>query len=215
MDPFRHDQHGVVACRCPAAQRPAGFSLIELLITMALIIVLYVLYFSRSAQHRQNQLKAQCAQNLQHIHVALQTYTLENRDAFPVVKAAKTSEPPLSLLVPKYTSVTAPFICPGPGGGALPEAKPFADRRISYAYYMGQTAKSEADQPLVTDAQVNTQSKTQGAPLFSRDGEKPGNNHHRFGGNVMFCDGRIEESKAKAAFALVVTGKVVLLNSRP
>jgi type II secretory pathway pseudopilin PulG len=215
MQPLREAEPEPPGARRTVVRPARGFPLIELLIVLALLIVMYVLYFSRSADNRQSQLKAQCALNLQNVYVALETCTLEHKDAFPLLSGAQTSEPPLSLLVPKYTSVTGYFICPGPGEGSLPEARPFADRRISYAYYMGRTSKSEPDQPLITDAQINTRNKEKGQPLFSADGKKPGNNHHRYGGNVMLCDGRIEASRAKAAFALTATGQVVLLNPRP
>lgn len=192
-----------------------AFSLLELLISVALIIVMFVMLWSRGSRSHQARLRQQCAQNLQHIMLALQTHALEHTNQYPFFAGARSSEEPLSLLVPKYTTVTAHFICPGSKDRALPEAASFKDRRISYAYYMGQTSESGPAQPLVTDAQVNTSPKRTGEMLFAREDKRPGNNHHRYGGNILFADGRIEESPPASAFDLLPTNRVILLNPRP
>jgi prepilin-type N-terminal cleavage/methylation domain-containing protein/prepilin-type processing-associated H-X9-DG protein len=193
---------------------PRAFSLIELLITTALILIMFVMLWGRSSSSRQRRDKQTCQQNLQAIHVALQIYANDHDGLFPVATNAQTSEEPLSLLVPRYTSVTAPFICPGSKDSPLPEGEPFAKRKISYAYYMGRRATDTAE-VLMSDAQVNTLPKIQGQPVFSTTGQKPGNNHHKYGGNFLFCDGRAEMSSPKAPFSLVLTQGVVLLNPRP
>src|SRR5271170_8282168 len=95
----------------PAA--PTGFSLIELLITLALMIIMITMLFGfASARHQRNQ-KELCADNLQKIYLALQIYANDYRDALPVVTNAQTSEAPLNLLVPRYSADTTIFICPG------------------------------------------------------------------------------------------------------
>jgi prepilin-type processing-associated H-X9-DG protein len=121
----------------------------------------------------------------------------------------------LSSLVPRYTTGTEFFTCPGSKDSKLPDAQPFETRKISYAYYMGHTVQEGADQPLLSDRQVNTNPKSTGQLLFSPDGKKPGNNHNRYGGNVMFCDGSAQSSPARSAFNLTNTPGVVLLNPRP
>ena len=55
---------------CPAA----GFSLIELLITLALIIVMMVMLYGFGSASRQRSQKKLCADNLQKIYLALQIY---------------------------------------------------------------------------------------------------------------------------------------------
>ena len=191
-----------------------AFSLLELLITTALILIMFVMLYGHSSSTHQRRQKQACQQNLQTIYVALQIYANDEDGSFPAKTNAQTSEEPLSLLVPRYTSVTEHFICPGSKDSRLPEGEPFEKRKISYAYYMGRHA-SDAAEVLMSDAQVNTQPKIQGQPVFSLDGKKPGNNHHRYGGNFLFCDGRMEMSRAKAPFSLLVTQGVVLLNPRP
>ena len=121
-----------------------GFSLLELLICMALMMVLFVMANSFGSKSYQDRQKIACEKNLQTIHVALKIYAMENKSAFPYLPGAVSSEAPLSALVPRYTSVTGIFICPGSKDKALPEAKPFANRKISYAYAMGLTTQGDA-----------------------------------------------------------------------
>ena len=64
----------------------------------------------------------------------------------------------------------------------------------------------------MSDSQVDTQSKAAGQLVFSSTGKPPGNNHDKSGGNVLFSDGRVERTPPNAAFSLVLTQGVVLLN---
>jgi len=117
--------------------------------------------------------------------------------------------------VPKYTTGTEFFICPGGKDKPLPSAQPFADKKISYAWYMGQALADGARAPLVSDAQVNTLPKTTGQLVFSLDGKKPGNNHNKFGGNVLFGDGNVQYTPAVLTFPLPLATNVILLNPKP
>ena len=193
---------------------PLAFTLVEMLITMALILIMFVMLYGKSSKRFQYEQKQACQANLQNIYVALQIYANDGNGSFPVRKDAKTSEEPLSMLLPKYTTVTAPFICPGTKGSPLPEGESFEKRRISYAYYMGRRS-TDATAPLMSDAQVNEQPKIKGQQVFSPDGKKPGNNHHKYGGNIMSCEGNVEMIQTKAPFSLLLTQGVVLLNPRP
>jgi prepilin-type N-terminal cleavage/methylation domain-containing protein/prepilin-type processing-associated H-X9-DG protein len=192
-----------------------GFSLLELLIVMALIVVMFTMYWSGASKNFQMKQISACAKNLQNIYVGLQTYSMDNHDQLPALTNAATSEPVLSQLIPRYTTGTEYFICPGTKENPLPDAQPFASRRISYAYYMGRKLADGAEVPLASDRQVDTDAKQPGQQLFSSDGKKPGNNHNRFGGNVMFCDGNVQRSPAHSAFTLTNGPNVVLLNPKP
>lgn len=193
----------------------SGFSLLELLIVMAIIIILFTLYWSGGSRSYQMKQIAACEKNLMNVYIGMKTYSLENNNKFPTLLNAQTSEAPLSQLVPRSTTGTEFFICPGTKDSKLPDAKPFGDRKISYAYYMGHNSEDGADQPLMSDRQVNTQPKQVGQLLFSIDGKAPGNNHNKYGGNVMFCDGNVQSSGVKSAFTLTNATNVVLLNPKP
>jgi len=193
----------------------AGFSLIELLIALALVVIMYVMYLSAGSQHFQTKQKKACQKNLQNAYVALKTYSIENGDRFPFSLNAATAETPLSQLVPRCTTVTELFICPGSKDKVPPRAKPFANAKISYAYYMGRDATQSAQMPLMSDEQVNANGKSAGQALFSADGDSPGNNHHKYGGVILFCDGNAQLSGTNAAMPLPLGPGVTLLNPKP
>jgi prepilin-type N-terminal cleavage/methylation domain-containing protein/prepilin-type processing-associated H-X9-DG protein len=193
---------------------PKGFSLIELLITLALIIILTTMMFGfSSARHQRNQ-KELCADNLQKIFLALQIYANDFGGALPQNTNAQTSEPVLDALVPKYTVDTSIFICPGGRDSQIPSGESLAKHKISYAYYMG-CRLTNAQEVLLSDRQVDTQPKRTGEIIFSPNGKSPGNNHHKYGGNFLFGDGSVQSSPPELAFPLAFTPGAVLLNPKP
>src|SRR5205085_12641406 len=107
---------------------------------------------------------------------------------FPQIATARTAEEPLDLLVPRYTVETALFACPATRDPVLPAGDPVAKRQISYAYYMGRRATIPPE-VLMSDRQVDTNSKTAGQNVFSSSGKPPGNNHSKYGGK-FFIYGR-------------------------
>jgi prepilin-type N-terminal cleavage/methylation domain-containing protein len=200
-------------CHAPASVQ-GGFSLIELLVTLALLIILTTMYWGFSSGSHQRQQQKACQSNLAKIYVALGIYATDHGERFPDVAGARTSEEALDALVPRYTVDTASFICPGSKDSALPAGESFLKRRISYAYYMGRRP-ADAQEALMSDKQIDTQGKAAGQNVFSSTGKPPGNNHHKYGGNFLFCDGRLELTPTRPPFSLVLTQGVVLLNPKP
>jgi prepilin-type N-terminal cleavage/methylation domain-containing protein/prepilin-type processing-associated H-X9-DG protein len=190
-----------------------GFTLIELLLTLAIILILTSIYWAGGTGDPEKRKKT-CAQNLRKLHLVLQIYANDNGGLFPANPAARTSEEALDVLVPRYTSDTAVFICPGSRDSSLPSGKSIRSRRISYAYYMGLTPRQE-DRALMSDRQVDAESKREGQVVFSPSGKPPGNNHKQTGGNLLFCDGHVEFAPVRAPISLVLTQGVVLLNPKP
>lgn len=190
-----------------------GFSLIELLVTLALLIVMVVMMHGFGSKSHQARQKKACQKNLQTIFIALEIFANEHEGQFPVVPDAKTSEEALSLLVPRYTVASDNFICPGSKDSSLPSAESFADRRISYSYFMGHRLRDPAE-VLMSDRWINSEPKTKGAPVFSANGKAPGNNHHQYGGNFLLCDGEVRSSGPKAPFDVSWTTNIIPLNPR-
>lgn len=202
-----------VVCRLARPPQP-GFSLVELLITMTLMLIMATMMWGFGSASRQRAGKKACQQNLSKIYLAMQIYSNDCAGKFPENTNAQTSETALDVLVPRYTVDTSIFICPGGRDSALPEGESFRKRKISYAYYMG-ARPNDAQQPLMSDRQVNTLPKNSGDFAFSTTGKSPGNNHHKYGGNFVFGDGHMEMTPAKISFSLPIPQGVVLLNPRP
>jgi type II secretory pathway pseudopilin PulG len=187
-----------------------AFSLIELLLVLAILIILTTLSASRFTTSARKRELAACAGNLQKIYLALGFYRNDN-GSFPLLPEAQTSAQPLSLLVPKGTTDTSIFICPGSGDKPLPQSEPFGQDRISYDYYMGRPTNSDPQDIILSDWQVDTLPKPKGRQIFSLDGKKPGNNHEAAGGNLLSCGGAVVFSAPKADRDFVFPSTVRLL----
>lgn len=175
------------------------------------MIVVFTMLWGFGSQNNQTQQKNRCQQNLQKLYLAMEIYANDNHSEFPFFPAAPNSAQALAILVPKYNSDTSIFICPGSKDSEIPAGEPIAQRRISYAYYMGRRIADKAE-VLLSDRQIDTEAKAAGQLVFSSTGQAPGNNHHKYGGNFLFCDGRLETTPARVPFSLVLTQGVVLLN---
>lgn len=194
--------------------RPGGFSLIELLLVVAIMAILSAMMYSFSSGRHQRNQRQLCGDNLQKIYLSMQIYANDFKGALPVNTNAQTSEPVLQQLVPKYTADTSIFICPGGRDSEIPSGEPLTRYKISYAYYMGR----RLDGPqivLMSDRQVNTLPKVTGDYVFSKDGKSPGNNHHKFGGNFLMSDGSVQDSQPQLTFPLPLEPGIVLLNPKP
>lgn len=191
----------------------AAFSLIELLVVVAVLLLLTTLYWNHGPSKRDLDLTS-CRQNLEKVYLAMEIYARDNSEKYPVATNALTSEDALALLVPHYTSDTSIFLCPASGDSPLPAGKSFRDGKISYAYYMGRRS-ADTDAALMSDKQVNSFSKNAGDTVFSGNGKPPGNNHGKGGGNFLTCGGGVVSSDGNAPFSLELRPPVVLLNPKP
>ncbi len=190
----------------------AGAGLIELLAVVAILLLLFTLYWgSSTSDSKRRQAQKDCQTHLQKIYMAMDIYATDHGGKFPESADARTSAEALDALVPRYTVDTAVFICPGTKDAPLPSGESLRQRKISYAYYMGRRA-GDARQVLMSDQQLDTRSKEAGELAFSSTGKPPGNNHDKLGGNFLFCDGHTESTPARVPFSLVLTQGVALLN---
>ena len=169
----------------------AGFSFVELLVAMFIVVVLYGLMFAPSEATKQKRELAQCAENLRKLHLTLGLYANEHDGAFPADRGARRTEDVFRLLSPQYTTDTTFLSCPAKGGG--------------YSYAMG-LRKDSGLQILAAD-RLATASLTSGARLFSKEG-----NHGDSGGNAIFTDGHVETLSATDPRDLSLPPSVTLLN---
>jgi prepilin-type N-terminal cleavage/methylation domain-containing protein len=215
-------KRGAKYVRCPTedfrrfpladAIASAGFSMIELLAVMAILLLVFVLYWGPStSRNREREAQMNCQTHLQKIYMAMEIFANDHAGSFPVVTGAVTSAEALDALVPRYTVDTAVFVCPGSKDTPPSPGESFREHKISYAYYMGRRAV-DARQVLMSDRQIDTRAKAAGEYAFSETGKPPGNNHAKLGGNLLFCDGRTEATPPRLPVSLMLTQGVVLLN---
>lgn len=191
----------------------AGFSLVELLVVVALMVVMYAMLYSFGSKSHQETEAERCSDNLQKIFLASQIYANDFR-AFPLNTNAQTSEAVFNLLIPRYTADRSIFICPGGRDSDIPSNASLTDYKISYAYYMGRGTNDGAGAFLASDRQIDSLSKAVGDQVFSLTGKPPGNNHSRYGGNVLFCDGTVQKIPPRTPFSLAFSNGIVLLNPK-
>ena len=194
--------------------RRGGFSLLEMLVVCVVIGVGLLLMWGPAVRSQAGLARAACGRQLMQLHVALAMYAFDAGGRFPAVRGARTSEEPLSMLVPGYLSETRWFVCPGSRDAAPPARPGFTGGRVSFAYYHGLRTNLSSSLPLMSDEQVDGKAKEAGEVVFSTDGSAPGNNHGDSGGNVLFLDGSVRFTAPRAAFPLPLPGGVQLLNPR-
>ncbi len=192
-----------------------GFSLIELLVTVALIAVLSAMLLNFASFRHPPSRMAVCADNLQKIDLAMQIYAGDHQGRLPSVRDASSSGQPLGLLVPRYALDPSIFLCPG-RGDSVSDILHGKDETLptSYSYYMGCSLQNP-QAILLTDWQVNTGFKPAGEWVFSPDGRPPGNNHGKNGGNLLQADGSVVRGGNRLPYSLNIPPGATLLNPKP
>src|SRR6185295_16242857 len=165
--------------RVNSSHRPpdrAGFSMLELILVMALMVILFTMYWSFAAKGRGPSKLKGCQSNLLKIYIALDIYANDHAGFFPAATNAMTPAQALAVLSPRYTVDTSVFTCPGSNDSPLPSGESFAKNKISYAYFMGRSRR-DASEVLMCDQLVDALPKVVGQAAFSVTGKAPGNNH--------------------------------------
>lgn len=180
----------------------SGFSFVEILFAMLIVVTLYAVAVGPTKEYVQKQKLQRCAENLRKLHLTLTLYANEHEGAYPEAAGARSANDVFALLVPRYSTDTSLFSCPGSG-------------QAGYAYVAGLRKDADGQAMLASDAQVNTDAKPQGARVFSDQDSGPGGNHGKAGGNVLFVDGHVETLGTKATHDLLPPPGAKLLNPTP
>ena len=119
----------------------AGFSLIELLVVVAIIAILAALLFPAVSRAVERGRQTRCQSNLHQMHVALMGYASDNAGFFPVgwtdaAKTYKTDKVPLvQAITTRYLPAGSYEVAFCPGDKTLKPSRDFPLGKLSY-YYM-------------------------------------------------------------------------------
>src|SRR5436305_464359 len=80
------------AGRWHSIERRGGFSLLEMLIVLALILIMSVMLYGSGSRSYQQKQKLACQKNLLNLHIALQLFANDHEGSFPVAPGARTAE---------------------------------------------------------------------------------------------------------------------------
>ena len=169
-----------------------GFTLVELLIVVAILSVLMSLVFPQLMRGRAEALKAACMSHLKSLHTMALMYANSEEKVFPFAGSmltTATAADHLQLLVdyaPKDRLKPELFVCPASKEKPAKEEDP-----VTHAYHLGENSLSYAwiSEDATPDAGANK--------LLSAD--KSLDNHAGQGVNVVYFDGAVKWIKAEGA----------------
>ena len=189
----QRDFEGIEAARkglVHLRRRKAGFSYIELLVSMFIVVTLYAVVLGPSEATKRRREKAECAENLRKLHLTLGLYASEHEGNYPVVPGARRTDDVLQKLAPQYTTDATFFACPMKGGG--------------YSYVMG--LKKDGEVALLAGDRLVAERISKGTPIFAKD-----SNHGEHGGNLLFTDGHVETTGKDAPRDVAIAPGAILV----
>ena len=180
----------------------SGFSLVEVLLVIAIIAVLLSILFPVTRAAINSSRNTGCVSNLRALHLAFNSYATDNNDCFPPYRSEGT---PWPLLIQNYLSIY-PGTQPGGKQGITycPSTKMTdngerVDNRAIYLRDAGQWKTDYNANPNVcfTEESANKRATMKGSMVFLFEGAGGVNlsisyNRHAGMFNTLFVDGHVE-----------------------
>ena len=185
-----------------------GFTLIEILVVIAIIGILSAILFPVFSSVRESGRMAVCSSNLKQIGVAIRLYANDNRGFYPPVVPPGNNCAWADRLT-AYLKTPEVFVCPSdevgefrpgcptPDPAVLPPVSYVGSYSPTHPYFIGSLNESRVRAPatlvLVVDGD-GVSVTPGGTPLTSTDDliKRRVSNRHNDGSNCLFADGHVK-----------------------
>jgi prepilin-type N-terminal cleavage/methylation domain-containing protein/prepilin-type processing-associated H-X9-DG protein len=176
-----------------------GFTLIELVIVIFIILILAGILLPTFSKVRETGRRTQCASNLKQIGLGLIMYSNENNETFPTGATAMTA---LNTLYPDYVWERKAFMCPSDNlvtsatNAGITANDPFDKDECSYGYDRTHGPADDPGVAIAGDRPANNPAnnpKDKRSPNHGGTVSAAGNNDiEGYGQNVVYVDGHVE-----------------------
>ncbi|MBI5687691.1 MAG: type II secretion system protein [Verrucomicrobia bacterium] len=181
--------------------RARGFTLVELLVVMAIIGVMAGMVMPQIAKAMEKIRRTACSNNLRQIGLALHAYAQDSDGRYPFTgSVGDSANKHFALLFPRWMNNETVFVCKSAAtrgyradgvsegsstGGARTDALKAGENCYAYAFGLG--GPNTEDLPLACDQLAEASLSAQ---RWAKQGF--GGNHSDEGGNVLYLDGHVD-----------------------
>jgi prepilin-type processing-associated H-X9-DG protein/prepilin-type N-terminal cleavage/methylation domain-containing protein len=186
-------------------RREGAFTLVELLVTIAIIAILAAVTMAAASRALQMAKTAKCSGNLRAIGIAFQTYLTDNNNVLPQRYYAGQEVGYSGILLPYVGNNPQVFICPSLATPGWPD-EPSYGMNWYYDNANIMTVQNQVETILATDTKGPYGTGSNRADQDSGDPGELDPTRHNGEANYLFFDGHVERLTYAATEAPISTG---------
>lgn len=163
----------------------SGFTLVELLVVVAIIGILAGILVPVLGRARESAKRKSCASNLKQLGLGLNIYATDNSENFPTGSSGQGARSSISLIYPTYLGTKKVFSCPS-------NATSTATLSAQSTYDDGSSGDTSWNSSYGYDDSKSAADLGQIAIMSDTPTGSSSTNHQGEGINILFVDGHIE-----------------------